>query len=145
MVVAIEHALELMAVIFADRCPRISGLAVQCIFVGQYILIQEYVVDQLVVLALCQRSVGIAELCQISQVGTVVYQIGIILRTLALCKFCCDVAFPYVWEVGVTMEGSRYCNREVRHGKGPDTFSLFGQRKHLSCSVVDHFQSTVYQ
>ena len=106
MVVAIEHALELMAVIFADRCPRISGLAVQCIFVGQHILVQVYVVGQLVVLALCQCTVGIAELSQISQLGTVVYQVWVILRTLALCKFGCDVAFPYVWKVGVTMEGS---------------------------------------
>ena len=145
MVVTIEHALELMAVIFADECPCIPGFTIQCIFVGQYILVQENVIGQLVVLALCQCSVGIAELCQISQLSTVVNQVWVIFRTLTLCKFGCDIAFPYVWEIGVTMEGSRYCNREVRHGKRPDTFGHIGQCKHFSRGVVDHFQSTAYQ
>ena len=105
VVVAIEHTLELMAVILTDGGPLILGLAVQCKLVGQHILVQVYVVGQLVVLALCQCTVGIGELCQIGQLGTVVNQVGIILRTLALCKFGCDVAFPNVWKVGVTMEG----------------------------------------
>ena len=104
MVIAIKGTLEFITAI-SDRCPLVLGCTVQCKLVGQHILVQVYVVGQLVVLALCQCTVGIAELSQISQLGTVVNQVGIILRTLALCKFGCDVAFPNVWKVGVTMEG----------------------------------------
>ena len=144
MVIAIKGTLEFITAI-SYRCPLILGCTVQCKIVGQYILIQDDIVSQLVVLALCQCTVGIGELSQISQLGTVVNQVGIIFRTLALCKLGCDVTFPYVWESGVTMEGCRYGNREVRHGKRPDTFGLFGQRKHLSCSVVEYCQRTVFQ
>ena len=72
-------------------------------------------------------------------------EIRIVLRALAFGKSLCNSTVPYRRHVGVAMEGCRYGNREVRHGKRPDILANAGQCHRLSRLIIDRLQCTIRQ
>ena len=77
MVVSIKHTLELMAVILSDGFPLICGNSLQFKGISQHRIVQDNIGIQLIILALGQFAIGIGQLGQIAQLGTIIDYVGI--------------------------------------------------------------------
>ena len=97
MVVAIKYTLELVTAILADGFPYICRRTIECIFTGKHrVGVQPDVCTQLVVLILGQIAVGIGQLGQISQLGTIINNVRICLGTSTAGKDDRALTVPYI-------------------------------------------------
>ena len=102
MVLAIEHALELMIAILSNRLPNIGWSTIELKFFSQHAVgIERNIGSQLIVLILGQVTIGIRQLSQITQLGTIVDDVWIVLRTRSAGENDRSLTVPYF--TGTTM------------------------------------------
>ena len=119
MIGTIKITLETICIACAYGCPYVFCLFLYFVFLIQNLVVQINIIGQLVILALCQCTVGVGQLSQICKFLTIMDEIRIILRTLAFCKGFGNRTVPYWWHRWVAMKCCCHCNIRCRHGKRP--------------------------
>ena len=102
MVLAIEHALEFVIAVLSDRLPGIGWSTIELKFFSQHAVgIERDFGSQLIILILGQVTIGIRQLGQITQLGTIVDDVWIVLRTRSAGEDDRCLTVPYF--TGATM------------------------------------------
>ena len=140
VVCTIEVAIEPVIVTGTDGRPLVLWRSDELVITVEHIGIEHDVIRQTVVLPLGCASIGVGNLRQISQLGTVGDLVGILLRTRTASKGVCHTAVPCHRLLGIDVEAGCYRNLSLGHREGIDIRSLLLQCNLLARGIIGQYK-----